>query len=122
MARETGFAETKIFFAPLDCTEHITRMKNILETERNFIRGAVIKNIQDKVTEFEEQLGNVHSEHGYTDQQYCPSIIEEGNDIDIDEDLNVFEVETRSFCHTALVYNYDGDKVDVRGGRVAFNS
>ena len=37
-------------------------MKNILETERNSIRGAVIKNIQDNVTEFKEQLGNIHSE------------------------------------------------------------
>ena len=32
-----------------------------------------------------------------------------------DEDLNVFEVEPSNFCHTALVYNDDGDEVDEHG-------
>ena len=98
------------------CTEQITRMKKILETEKNSIRGAVIKKIQDKVTEFEEQLNNMHLEHGCTDQQCCPSMIEEDNDKDNVEDLNVFEVKTGSFCYTALVYNDDGDEIDEHGG------
>jgi hypothetical protein len=32
-----------------------------------------------------------------------------------DDDLNVFEVEHSNFCHTALVYNDDGDEVDEHG-------
>ena len=68
------------------------RMKYILEIERECIRRAKIRNIKDKVTKFEEQVGNVNSENSYTDQIYCPSIIEGNNGMDKDEDLNVFEV------------------------------
>ena len=91
------------------------RMEYILETERDWIRRAKIKIIQDKVIKFEEQLGNVNSENSFTDQQYCPSISEVNNGIDKDEDLNVFEVEPSNFCHTALVYNDDGEEVDEHG-------
>ena len=37
-------------------------MKKILETEKNFIRGAAIKKIQDKATEFKEQLNKVEGD------------------------------------------------------------
>ena len=33
----------------------------------------------------------------------------------IDENFNVFEVEHSNLCHTALVYNHDGDEVDEHG-------
>ena len=40
---------------------------------------------------------------------------EENNNVNNDEDLNVFEVEHSNYCHTALVYNDDGDEVDEHG-------
>ena len=56
--------------------DYTKRMKYILETERDWIRKISIKRIQDKVTKFEEQLGNVNTENSHTDKQYCSSIIE----------------------------------------------
>ena len=53
---------------------------------------------------FEEQLSSD-----------CSRTIEENSSVNNDEDLNVFEVEHSNFCHTALIYNDDGDEVDKHG-------
>ena len=92
--------------------DHTSRMKIILENKREWKRKIAIKGIQEKVMKFEEQLSSEISGNSHRDQHNCSSLIEENNSMNKDEDLNVFEVEPINFCHTALVYNDDGDEVD----------
>ena len=75
-----------------------SRVKFVLKNEREWIRKIAIDGIQEKVAKFEEQLSGNRS-----------TTVNENNGFSNDE------VEHSNLCHTALVYNDDGDKVDEHG-------
>ena len=74
-----------------------SRVKFVLKKEREWIRKIAIDGIQEKVAKLKQQLNGSSSR-----------TVNESNN----EDFNVFEVEHNNICHTALVYNDDGDEVD----------